>query len=157
MYTVGDKIAYPMHGAGIIEGIEEKKILGENHRYYLLRVPYADMQIMLPVDGSDNIGVRLIISDAELSEILEVLKQESTPMPSNWNRRNRENMERLKTGDLKEVSAVIRNLVRIDREKRLSAGERKLLTNAKNILISEIMLVKDITFAEADELICSMI
>ncbi len=157
MYTIGDKIAYPMHGAGVIEGIEEKKILGENHKYYLLRVPYADMQIMLPVDGSDNIGVRLILSENELAEVLQVLKQESTEMPSNWNRRNRENMERLKTGDLKEVSAVIRNLVRIDREKRLSAGERKLLTNAKNILISEIMLVKNITFAEADELVCSMI
>jgi len=153
MYDVGDKIVYPMHGAGIIEKIEEKKILGEIKEYYILKVAFGELKIMIPVDACDEIGVRTIIGAEELEQVLDVLKDVSTAMPDNWNRRYRENMERLKTGDAREVAAVVRNLTRTDRTKKLSAGEKKMLTNARQILISEIILVRGIDSGRADILI----
>ncbi|QIB70261.1 CarD family transcriptional regulator [Aminipila butyrica] len=153
MYIVGDKVVYPMHGAGVIEKIEEKKILGEIRKYYILKLPCGDMKVMIPVEASGNIGVREIISEEELTEVLNILQEASTTMPSNWNRRNRENMEKLKSGNVLEVAEVVRNLVRMDRLKKLSTGEKKLLTNARQILLSEIILVKDIGQGEANDMI----
>lgn len=153
MYTIGDKVVYPMHGAGVIEEIEEKKILGETRKYYILKLPCGDMKVMIPIETSNSIGVREIISEEQLKVVISTLKEESTKMPSNWNRRHRENMEKLKTGDALEVAEVVRNLVRMDREKKLSTGEKKLLTNAKQILLSEIILVKDIGQNEANNII----
>ncbi|MBC6680640.1 CarD family transcriptional regulator [Zhenpiania hominis] len=153
MYAIGDKIVYPMHGAGIVEKIEEKEILGELRKYYVLKVPCGDMKIMIPVDTSDAIGVRNIISAEEIEHILAVLHAASSKMPDNWNRRYRENMEKLKTGDLVEVAEVVRNLTRTERHKKLSAGEKKMLTNARQILLSEIVLAGDMDAASADILI----
>ncbi|QAT43547.1 CarD family transcriptional regulator [Aminipila luticellarii] len=153
MYTVGDKVVYPMHGAGVIEKIEEKKILGETRKYYILKLPCGDMKVMIPVENSNDVGVREIISEEELKGVLSALKDDSSQMPSNWNRRYRENMEKLKTGDVMEVAEVVRNLVRMDRQKKLSTGEKKMLTNAKQILLSEIILVRDIGQNEANDII----
>jgi CarD family transcriptional regulator len=153
MFMVGDKIVYPMHGAGIIEKIEEKKILGQTREYYILRVPCGDIKIMIPVDSSDEIGIRPIIPKSRLPEVFALLSAESTEMSSNWNRRYRENMEQLKTGDICKVAEVVRNLVRTDRAKKLSTGEKKMLTNAKQILISELILVGKMTYEEADQVI----
>ena len=119
MFSVGDLIVYPMHGAGVIEGIEERQVLGETRSYYIIRITKGNMQVMVPVIGSDQIGLRSIIKPKELELIYNVLKSDSTPMDDNWNRRNRENMEKLKTGNLLEIAEVIRNLVRIDRVKKL--------------------------------------
>ncbi|NLP29554.1 MAG: CarD family transcriptional regulator [Clostridiales bacterium] len=157
MFSIGDKIVYPMHGAGIIEQIEEKKILGETREYYILRVPYGDMKIMIPVESCEEVGIRSIISREQLSEVIELLKSDSTEMSDNWNRRNRENMELLKTGDIFKVAEVVRNLIRTDRCKKLSTGEKKMLTNAKQILISEFILASGMTREEADELIESTV
>lgn len=140
MFSIGDKIVYPMHGAGIITGIEEKKILGATHEYYILSMPCGDMKIMVPVGNCHDVGIRHISGAGIVGQVLEVLKGQSTEMPSNWNRRCRENMEKLKSGDIFEVAEVVRNLMRQDREKKLSTGEKKLLTNAKQILISEMIL-----------------
>ena len=153
MFAVGDKIVYPMHGAGIIEQIEEKKILGETREYYVLRVPCGDMKIMIPVDNSKDIGVRAIVSDEELALVIQTLQGRSTEMSTNWNRRYRENMEKLKTGDVIEVAEVVRNLTRTDRERKLSTGEKKMLSNAKQILLSEIILIKDIDMVEAADIV----
>lgn len=153
MFTVGDKIVYPMHGAGVIEEIEEKKILGETRRYYILRVPCGDMKIMIPIESSDGVGVRNILNDQELVLVLECLGGDTTEMSNNWNRRYRENMEKLKTGDAFEVAEVVRNLMRLDKEKKLSTGEKKMLSNAKQILCSEIILVKDIDQKTAADII----
>lgn len=153
MFAIGDKIVYPMHGAGVIEKIEEKKILGEVRKYYILKVPCGDMKIMIPVDSSREIGIRSIVTDEKLGQVLETLQGKSSEMSSNWNRRYRENMEKLKTGDVIEVAEVVRNLMRTDREKKLSTGEKKMLTNAKQILMSEIILVKDIDLKEANSII----
>ena len=153
MFIVGDKIVYPMHGAGIIEEIEEKKILGQVREYYILRVPCGDMKIMIPIDNSGEIGIRPVVQKSCLPEILSLLSGESTEMSSNWNRRYRENMELLKTGDIFKVAEVVRNLIRADRTKKLSTGEKKMLTNAKQILISEMILVAKMTCDEAEEII----
>ena len=157
MFVIGDKIVYPMHGAGIIEQIEEKKILGESRKYYILRVPCGDMKIMIPIESCNEIGVRGIISVQEINEVIQVLAAESSEMSNNWNRRYRENMEKLKTGDIYNVAEVVRNLMRTDKDKKLSTGEKKMLSNAKQILISEIILVKDIDHITAEEIINSSV
>ena len=123
MFKVGDSVVYPMHGAGVIESIEDRQVLGETRSYYIIRISRGKMQVMVPVDGSDKVGLRAIVKPDELNEVYEVLKAESTPMDDNWNRRNRENMDKLKTGNLPLVAEVIRNLVRVDRVKKLSTGE----------------------------------
>lgn len=157
MFVIGDRIVYPMHGAGVIEQIEEKQILGEVRKYYILKVPCGDMKIMIPIESSQEIGVRAIISMDEIDEVLCVLKADSSEMSNNWNRRYRENMEKLKTGDIYNVAEVVRNLMRTDKEKKLSTGEKKMLSNAKQILISEIILVKDIDHDAAEKIINSTV
>ena len=153
MFSVGDKIVYPMQGAGIIQKIEEKKILGESRLYYILKLPGNDINIMIPVDSGESIGIREISSPEEMAEVIKLLGQESTPMDSNWNRRYRENMDKLKSGDIKQVAGVVRNLIRNDRSKKLSTGERKLLTGAKRILISELILSMNLTQDEAEDMV----
>lgn len=140
MFSIGDKIVYPMHGAGIIEAIEEKIVLGETRRYYILKLPVGDMKIMIPCDATENIGVRGVISNAQFGYVEQALRDESTDMPDNWNRRYRDNMEKLKTGEMVQVCEVVRNLMRIDQTKRLSTGEKKMLSNARQILMSELIL-----------------
>lgn len=153
MFTIGDKVAYPMHGAGVIEGIEEQTILGTLRRYYVLRLSHSDMKVMVPVETSGKIGVRYIVKNSDLDDVVNVLHSESTPMSDNWNKRNRDNMEKLKTGDLKEIAEVVRNLLRADHRKKLSTGEKKMLNNAKQLLLSEVVLVKNISADNADKFI----
>lgn len=153
MYSIGDKILYPMHGAGIVETIEEREILGELRSYYVLRVSWDSMKMMIPVDTSDAIGVRYIISKDSIPSVLEVLSAETSEMPGNWNRRYRENMEKLKTGDICQVAEVVRNLMRTESRKKLSAGEKKMLANARQILQSELALAGDLDETSACKLI----
>ena len=153
MYQEGDKILYPMHGAGIIKLIEKREILGSVKEYYILHVPCGDMKVMIPVDNCDAIGVRPIVTEEEIQKAIEILRQESTQMTGNWNKRYRENMEKIKTGNIELVAEIVRNLTRIDRENRLSAGEKKMLTNVRKILQSEIMLVCNIDETEARRII----
>ena len=157
MYNIGDRIVYPMHGAGVIKEIEEREILGEMRQYYVLKLPHGDMKIMIPVDKCDEIGVRDVIEEKDVDKVLQVLGAPSTPMPSNWNHRNRENMEKLKTGDIKEVAEVVRNLTRVESTKHLSTGEKKMLTNAKQILSSEFIMALDIDHDKAEEMIIAAI
>ena len=153
MFEIGSKIVHPMHGAGIIREIEEKKILGEVKKYYILELPSGDMNVMIPVESQQSVGIRTIVDKAVALEAVEVLKQESSQMDSNWNRRHRDNMEKLKKGNIIEVAEVVRNLMRVNRIKSLSAGEAKMLSNAKQILISEIILSCNISAEEAIKLV----
>ena len=157
MFSVGDKIVHPMHGAGVIQKIEEKKILGEVRAYYVLKLPCNDMDVMLPVDSEESVGIRSIVDKSVIDKVLETLKSPSSAMDSNWNRRCRSNMELLRTGDILRVAEVVRNLTRVDRVKKLSAGEKKMLGTARQILISEIILVCDLTKEAAVELVESSI
>ncbi len=153
MFKIGEKISYPMHGAGVIVGIEEQVILDKKRSYYVLRISHGDMKVMVPVENSEDIGVRDIIDETKLLDVLGVLSSESTPMEGNWNKRSRENMDKLKTGDLCQVAEVVRNLMRNDRRKKLSTGEKKILGTAVGLLVSEIVLVRDIGSSEAEKLI----
>src|SRR5690606_23734573 len=153
MFNIGDKIVYPMHGAGIIESIEEKEILGKKRKYYIMKMPIGDMNVMIPVDKIEEIGVREIISSEEIDKVINILKGEQTNMPQNWNRRYRANMEKIKSGDIFEIAAVVRNLMLRDAEKSLSTGERKMLNSAKQILISEIVLATNFSQEETERLI----
>lgn len=149
MYKQGDKILYPMHGAGIIKEISRKEILGEMKEYYIFTVPCGEMDVMIPVDGCDSIGVRPVVSRGEVYRAIEILGMESTEMTGNWNKRYRENSDRIRNGDINAVAEIVRNLTRIDRENKLSAGEKKMLSNARKILQSEIMLVLEMSREEA--------
>ncbi len=153
MFRVGDRVVYPMHGAGTIEGIEQKEILGKTHRYYVLQLPISDMKVMIPVDNTQEIGLRDVIGTSQIDEVLDVLRQDSTPMSSNWNRRYRNNLEKIKSGDIFEVAGVVRNLAARNREKGLSTGERKMLESAKEILLSELILASDWDREEAVNII----
>ena len=151
-FSVGSKIVHPMHGAGTIQKIEEKKILGEVKQYYILQLPCDDMSVMIPVESEQSVGIREIVDESVARQAIEVLKQESTSMDRNWNRRYRENMEKLKTGDILMVAEVVRNLMRVSRHKSLSAGEAKMLAGARQILISEIILSCRVSGEEAEKL-----
>ena len=153
MFDIGDKILYPMHGAGVIEKIEETEILGEKKAYYVLKISGRDIKIMVPVDSSLKVGVRPVASRAEVEGAIGILSGETTEMPSNWNRRYRENTEKLKSGKLDQVAEVVRNLSRSDRKRKLSAVETKMLINARQILISELVLAGEMDVEEASDLI----
>jgi CarD family transcriptional regulator len=157
VFTIGDKVVYPMHGAGIIEGLEERIVLGEQRSYYILRIPQGDIKIMIPTDNTENIGVRSIICQPELANVRITLKGKSSEMAQIWNRRYRDNMEKLKTGNIEDVAEVVRDLMRVDNEKKLSTGEKKMLTNAKHILMSELILVSDKCEEELNNLIEQLI
>ena len=149
-YNIGDKIVYPMHGAGVIEAIEEKEIMGEKQTYYIMRIPIGDMKVMIPTKNAKEIGVRDVIDREEADRVIASFRSCSTEMDANWNKRYRENMVRIKSGDLLEVAAVIKSLVYRDNERGLSTGERKMLHSAKQIFISELVIAQSIAYEEAE-------
>lgn len=153
MFKVGDKVVYPNHGAGTIIGLETKEILGEEKKYFIMKLPIGEMKVMIPVEKADEIGIRRVIDEEEADDVLRLLKGEKSKMSQNWNRRFRANMEKLKTGDIYEVAEVVRNLTIRDHEKGLSTGEKKMLNNSRQILISELVLSKDMDEEEVDLLI----
>jgi len=143
MFQVGDKVFYPMHGAGVIESIEEKEILGEKQQYYVLRLPIGGMKVMIPIKSVNQIGIRQVISLDDVQRVVQVLSEKETAMPGNWNKRYRSNMDKMKSGNVFEVADVVKNLTLRDKEKGLSAVERKMLNSARQILISELVLSKN--------------
>ena len=153
MFSIGEQIVYPMYGAGIITEIVEKDFLGEMRMYYNVTLPYCRMEASVPVDSCEKLGVRPIIDPARIDEVITVLKGKTEPMNPSWNKRYRENTERMQTGDILEVAAVVRNLVRNDRKKPLSTGEKKLLSTAKQILESELIYSGGYSMEEADKLV----
>ena len=156
-YNIGDAIVYPMHGAGVIEGIEEKEVLGSLREYYIMRMPYGDMKVMIPLNNVDGIGIRGVISTAEADEVLESFVSVDIAVNSNWNKRFRENMVKIKSGDIYEVGAVLKSLMLRDRSKGLSTGERKMLSNARQIFISEMVMAKGLTDTEMEQLLTDIV
>ncbi len=150
MFQVGEKVAHPMHGAGIIDRIVQKKIDGVIQDYYIMKLPNRSMVVMIPVDNTDQIGIRPIVDQEKANQVLQAIPQLKVEMNSNWNRRYRENLERMKSGDLLEVACVIRGLTDRDNKRGLSTGERKMLHAARQILISEIVLSKDESYEDVE-------
>lgn len=153
MFDIGDKVVYPMHGAGVIESIEEKEILGERQKYYVMRLPVGDMKVMVPMKNVKSIGLRGVVDENTVTEVLDRMRSQKESDSTNWNRRYRANLDKMRSGDIYEVADVVRSLMLRDEEKGLSTGERKMLDNAKQILISELVLVKNMKEEQAFELI----
>ena len=152
MYNVGDKVVYPMHGAGVIDSIEEKEILGEKQSYYILKMP-GEVKVMVPISTAEQHGIRNVIDKNEAERVINVLEQDETEMEKNWNKRSRDNMDKMKCGDIYEIADVVRNLSFKQKEKGLSTGEKKMLHNAKQILVSELVLAEHATQDEVEELV----
>lgn len=152
MFNVGDKIVYPMHGAGIIEKIEERAILDEKQTYYIIKMP-GEVKVMVPTAKAEEIGVRNIIDKDTAGKVINVLEQDSTEMSLKWNKRYRDNVEKMKSGDVFEVADIVRNLTFKQKDKGLSTTEKKMLLNARQILVSELVLAGDKQKEEVEELV----
>ena len=152
MFNIGDKIVYPMHGAGTIDAIEEKNILGEKQNYYIIKMP-GEVKVMVPTNKAEEVGVRNVINKEEAAKVMSVLGENETEMSQNWNKRYRDNMEKMKSGDIYEVADVVRNLSFKQKEKGLSTGEKKMLNNAKQILVSELVLAEHASQEEVEKLV----
>ena len=152
MFKVGDKIVYPMHGAGVIETIEERAILDERQSYYIIKMP-GEVKVMVPTAKAEEIGVRNIIDKETAGKVINVLEQDSTEMSMNWNKRYRENVEKMKSGNIYEVADIVRNLTFKQKDKGLSTTEKKMLLNAKQILVSELVLAENKGKDEIEELV----
>ena len=152
MFKVGDKIVYPMHGAGVIETIEERSILDEKQSYYIIKMP-GEVKVMVPTAKAEAIGVRNIIDKETAGKVINVLEQDSTEMSMKWNKRYRDNVEKLKSGDIFEVADIVRNLSNKQKDKGLSTTEKKMLLNAKQILVSELVLAESKDKEEVEALV----
>lgn len=153
MYNIGDKIVYPMHGAGVVESIEEKEILGQKQDYYVMKMPFGDMKVMIPTHNVTEIGIRDVISRNDADSVLSGLCNQKPIISGNWNKRYRENMVKIKSGDIYEVAEVVGSLMQREKEKGLSTGERKMLNSARQILVSELVLAKNMNQTEIEVII----
>ncbi len=157
MLAIGDKVVYPMHGAGVIEAIEQHEVFGQCHDYYILTMPYGGMRVMIPLDKTDNIGLRAVIRPEEIDSVASVLRETCPVNTISWNKRLNLYLSKIKSGDIFEVAEVVRNLARQDVGKKLSAGERRLLDTARKILISELVLACGKDVAETEIWVSSLL
>ncbi len=142
LFEVGETVVYPHHGAATISEVKTRIIKGEEKLYLTLRVTQGDLTIELPADSADLVGVRDVIGKEGLDKVFEVLRAPFTEEPTNWSRRYKANLEKLASGDVIKVSEVVRDLWRRDQDRGLSAGEKRMLAKARQILISELALAE---------------
>jgi len=158
-FKVGDTVVYPRHGAATIEAINVKQMRGQEMTFLTLKVIAQDMTIQVPSDNVEMVGVRDVVDNEGLDRVFEVLKAQFTEEPANWSRRYKANQEKLGSGDVLRVAEVVRDLSRRETAtiKGLSAGEKRLLANARKILISELALANNSDETVADELLNSVL
>ncbi len=145
MFIKGDMVVYPAHGVGIVKDIEKKEFGGASHSFYVLEILENGMRVMIPVDTSSSVGLRAIVDENQVGEIFDILAEKDVELGSQtWNRRYREYMEKIKTGSVYEVAAVLRDLFLLSIDKDLSYGERKMLDTAKNLLVKELSLAQEL-------------
>ena len=149
-FVVGDTVVYPHHGAAHLESIEERVIKGEKREYLVLRVAQGDLTVRVPADNVDLVGVRDVVNQEGLDRVFDVLRQPYTEEPTNWSRRYKANLEKLASGDVIRVSEVVRDLWRRDKDRGLSAGEKRMLVKARQILVSELALAEDCNEDQAE-------
>lgn len=142
LFEVGETVVYPHHGAATIIEVKERVIKGETKKYLKLNVTQGDLVIEVPADNVDLVGVRDVIGQEGLDKVFEVLRAPFTEEPTNWSRRYKANLEKLASGDVIKVSEVVRDLWRRDQDRGLSAGEKRMLAKAKQILVSELALAE---------------
>ena len=150
MFSIGDLVVHPMHGAGVIDDIVQEKVAGITKEYYVFKMPMGGLVLKIPVANSEAIGVRAIISQEEAESLLKAIPDLTVEANANWNKRYQENMLRLKSGDPYEVARVVKALMHREHRRGLSTGERKMLHNAKQIMISEIVLTEQVPYQDAE-------
>lgn len=153
MFRKGDTVVHPEHGAAVIEELREREILGEKRKYFVLRVAYGDLTLMVPVDSTEEVGLREVVSKAEVKKVLNVLKEDESKMAANWSRRFKNNIEKLRSGDIYQVAEVVRNLSIRERERGLSVGEKRMITKARQILVSELAFATNESEDKAEAMI----
>ncbi len=153
MFKIGDKIVYPMHGAGTIDSIEKKEFLGEVKDYFILKMPIGDMDISIPTSKINEMNIRDVITKEEGDKVLKILDDDPSDMSNNWTVRYRQNQEILKTGDIFEIAKMVRNLAILDNDKGLSTTEKKLLNRSRRILASELVMAGSLKKEEAEAMI----
>lgn len=154
MYNVGDKIFYPLHGAGIINNIEEKNILNEVSKYYIIEMP-GGVTVMLPVDKTEDLGLREVISKEKAEEIVNNFTQINPEQTDKWSTRFQENKDKMKTGNIYDITDIYKNLTLRNKQKNLSTSEKKMLMNAKQSLISELSYSLNKPYDELEEMLDS--
>jgi CarD family transcriptional regulator len=142
VFTVGETVVYPHHGAARIEAIEQRTIKGEEKTYLVLKVAQGDLTVRVPADNVDLVGVRDVVNQEGLDRVFDVLRAPHTEEPTNWSRRYKANLEKLASGDPIKVAEVVRDLWRRERDRGLSAGEKRMLAKARHILVSELALAE---------------
>lgn len=139
MFQIGDMVCYPMHGVGVVEAIEEQSVLGETARYYVLRFVIGRMTAMVPVDSADTVGLRPLVDVEACDRVVDYLRNDEVAVESdNWNQRYRDNLEKLRAGDIFDIAHVVKCLIHRDQEKGLSTGERKMFLTARQVLLAEL-------------------
>ena len=157
-FRVGDKVVYPQHGAAVIESTVERDMDGKTRKYWVLRLSYGDLTLMVPTDGTEEVGLRGVIPKSELEQVYKVLQsKKQAPTPSNWSRRFKNHVEKLRSGDIYQVAEVVRNLSNRDQDKGLSAGEKRMLVRARQILISELMFSAGVKEEKAEQMLDQML
>ena len=150
-FTVGETVVYPNHGAAVIEDIETRQIKGEDKLYLVLRIiGQNDLVVRVPACNLDLVGVRDVVDADGLERVFQVLRAEHTEEPTNWSRRYKANLEKLHSGNVIKVSEVVRDLWRRDRDKGLSAGEKRMLAKARAILVAELAIAEDVAEDRAE-------
>lgn len=150
MFSIGDLVVHPMHGAGVIDDIVREKVMGSEKEYYVFKMPVGGLILKIPTANSQAIGIRSIISPDEAEAFFEGIPSLEVEVNSNWNKRYQENLSRLKSGNLNEVARVVKGLMRRESRRSLSTGERKMLHSAKQIIISEIVLVEGSVYQDVE-------
>lgn len=153
MFKIGDKIVYPMHGAGVIDSVEIKEFLGKEKEYFILKMPIGNMDISIPKSNINKMNIRDVISKEEGEKILKILEEDPEDLNNNWNLRYRENQEILKTGDIFKIANMVRDLVALDDDKGLSTTEKKLLNRARRIMASELVMSGSLEKDDAEKMI----
>lgn len=151
MFDIGDDVVYPRHGAAVVERREVHSAFGAEREYLVLRLPSSDLTLMVPVDNTEGVGLRKVINLEEVTEVFAVLAKKDARMPTNWSRRYKNHVEKLKSGDVYQVAEVVRNLSIRDRDDHLSAGEKRMQSTARQILVSELIIAIGVSEAEAEE------
>src|SRR5690349_24868775 len=156
-FELGDNVVYPHHGAGQVIKKENKKIFGETREYLTIKILHNDMTVMVPCENAGVAAPRRVIDEETVKRVLDVLRDDVSEMPKNWNRRLKHNRDKIKTGDIYELAEVVRNLGLRECEKGLSTGEKQMFTRAKKILASELMYALDKDEDAAEEYLDDLI
>ena len=151
-FEIGDKAVYPAQGVAEVVGIDQKEISGKIQKFYVLRVLDSDMRILVPIEKAEQVGLREVVQEEQIKEVYDILKEKELHIDKQtWNRRYRGFMEKIKTGSLFEVAEVFRDLYRLKNTKTLSFGERRMLDTAKNLIVKELSVAKNMTEVKVEK------